>query len=66
MNPEKFAQFFYESRCFEAVDNVSKKSKNINMEMRHSSTKPFQKMVLNHKSPYGNQMIVEEDSKLEV
>jgi len=31
MNPEKFAQFFYEQGKAEAIDNVSKKSKNIDM-----------------------------------
>lgn len=31
MNPEKFAQFFYEQGVAAAVDNVSKKSKNIDM-----------------------------------
>ena len=31
MNPEKFAQFFYDQGVAAAVDNVSKKSKNIDM-----------------------------------
>ena len=31
MNPEKFARFFYEQGKAEAIDNVSKKSKNIDM-----------------------------------
>ena len=31
MNPEKFAQFFYEQGKAEAIDDVSKKSKNIDM-----------------------------------
>jgi hypothetical protein len=31
MNPDKFAQFFYEQGKAEAIDNVSKKSKNIDM-----------------------------------
>jgi hypothetical protein len=31
MNPDKFAQFFYEQGKSEAIDNVSKKSKNIDM-----------------------------------
>lgn len=31
MNPEKFAQFFYEQGKAEAIDNVTKKSKNIDM-----------------------------------
>lgn len=34
MNPEKFAQFFYEQGKADAVDDVSRKSKNINMEER--------------------------------
>jgi len=36
MNPEKFAQFFYDQGVAATVDNVSKKSKNINMEMRNT------------------------------
>ena len=36
MNPEKFAQFFYEQGVSNAVDNVSRKSKNINMDMRQA------------------------------
>ena len=31
MNPDKFAQFFYEQGKAEAIDDVSKKSKNIDM-----------------------------------
>ena len=31
MNPEKFARFFYEQGKSEAIDDVSKKSKNIDM-----------------------------------
>jgi hypothetical protein len=31
MNPERFAKFFYEQGKAEAIDNVSKKSKNIDM-----------------------------------
>ena len=34
MNLEKFAEFCYNQGMTEAVDNVSKKSKNINMDMR--------------------------------
>ena len=37
MNPEKFAQFFYEQGVSSAVDNVTRKSKNINMDMRQAS-----------------------------
>jgi hypothetical protein len=36
MNPEKFAQFFYEQGVSNAVDNVTRKSKNINMDMRQA------------------------------
>jgi hypothetical protein len=36
MNPDKYAKFFYEQGQADAIDNVSKKSKNINMEMRQS------------------------------
>lgn len=42
MNPDKFAKFFYEQGVAAAVDNVTKKSKNINMEVR-SSPQSFQK-----------------------
>jgi len=34
MNLDKFAEFFYNQGMTEAVDNVSKKSKNINMDIR--------------------------------
>tara|TARA_R110001592_G_scaffold12437_1_gene59284 strand:+ start:250 stop:1410 length:1161 start_codon:yes stop_codon:yes gene_type:complete len=37
MNPEKFAQFFYDQGVSATVDNVSRKSKNINMDVRQSS-----------------------------
>mgnify|MGYP003114495593 CR=1 FL=1 len=36
MNPEKFAQHFYNQGVSNTVDNVSKKSKNINMDIRQS------------------------------
>jgi len=36
MNPEKFAQFFYEQGVAAAVDDVTRKSKNINMDIRKS------------------------------
>jgi len=36
MNPEKFARYFYEQGVSNAVDNVTKKSKNINMEVRQA------------------------------
>jgi len=36
MNPEKFAQYFFDQGVSSAVDNVTKKSKNINMDMRQS------------------------------
>ena len=37
MNPEKFAQFFYDQGVSNAVDNVTKKSKNIDMDIRTAS-----------------------------
>ena len=37
MNPEKYAKFFYEQGMTDAVDNVSKKSKNIDMDVRQAS-----------------------------
>ena len=37
MNPDKFAQYFYDQGVASAVDNVSRKSKNINMECRQQS-----------------------------
>ena len=36
MNPEKFAQFFYDQGVANTVDDVTKKSKNINMDIRNS------------------------------
>jgi len=42
MNPDKFAKFFYEQGVAAAVDNVTKKSKNINMEVR-TAPQSFQK-----------------------
>ena len=36
MNPDKFAQYFYEQGVSNAVDNVSRKSKNINMDVRQA------------------------------
>ncbi len=34
MNPDKYAKFFYEQGKADAVDNISKKTKNINMDVR--------------------------------
>ena len=36
MNLDRFAEFFYNQGMTETVDNVSKKSKNINMEVRNT------------------------------
>ena len=36
MNPEKFAQYFYEQGKADAIGDVSKKSKNINMNVRQT------------------------------
>ena len=36
MNPERFAKFFYEQGMSAAVDDVTRKSKNINMDIRQS------------------------------
>ena len=36
MNPDKFAQFFYDQGVANAVDDVTKKSKNINMDIRNT------------------------------
>ena len=36
MNPEKFAKFFYEQGVAATVDNVARKSKNINMDIRRA------------------------------
>ena len=38
LNPDKFAQFFYDQGVTSAVDNVAKKSKNIDMDVRPSNT----------------------------
>tara|TARA_R110000868_G_scaffold17240_3_gene75905 strand:+ start:1439 stop:2584 length:1146 start_codon:yes stop_codon:yes gene_type:complete len=37
MNPDKFAQFFYDQGVSATVDNVSRKSKNINMDIRSAA-----------------------------
>jgi hypothetical protein len=37
MNPDKFAKHFYEQGVASAIDNVSRKSKNINMDVRQQS-----------------------------
>ena len=37
MNPDKFAKHFYEQGVAATVDNVSRKSKNINMDIRQQS-----------------------------
>ena len=37
MNPDKFAQYFYDQGVSAAVDNVSRKSKNINMDIRNAA-----------------------------
>tara|TARA_R110001599_G_scaffold204581_1_gene401724 strand:+ start:265 stop:1416 length:1152 start_codon:yes stop_codon:yes gene_type:complete len=37
MNPDKFAKHFYEQGVAATVDNVSRKSKNINMDVRQQS-----------------------------
>tara|TARA_Y100001972_G_scaffold104828_1_gene131992 strand:- start:502 stop:1662 length:1161 start_codon:yes stop_codon:yes gene_type:complete len=34
MNPDKYAKFFYEQGKADAVENISKKTKNINMDIR--------------------------------
>lgn len=34
MNPEKFAKFFYEQGITDATDDLAKKSKNVNMDIR--------------------------------
>lgn len=38
MHPDKFAQFFYDQGVSSAVDNVAKKSKNIDMDVRQTNT----------------------------
>ena len=43
MNLEKFAEFFYNQGMTEAVDNVSKKSKNINMDSIRKTPENFSK-----------------------
>jgi len=37
MNPDKFAKHFYDQGVASAIDNVSRKSKNINMDVRQQS-----------------------------
>jgi len=36
MNPERFAQYFYEQGKADTIGDVSKKSKNINMQVRQT------------------------------
>lgn len=36
MNPDKLAQYFYEQGKADAIGDVSKKSKNINMNLRQT------------------------------
>ena len=36
MDPERFAQYFYEQGKSDGVGNISKKSKNINMNVRNT------------------------------
>jgi len=36
MNPEKFAQFFYEQGKSQATDDVMRKTKNVNMSERNA------------------------------
>ena len=43
MNLDKFAEFFYNQGMTEAVDNVSKKSKNINMDSIRKTPENFSK-----------------------
>ena len=57
MNPEKFAKFFYEQGKAEAVEDVSKKSKNIQMDTRQApaqmSTTGFKVKAMNPSSGRG-------------
>tara|TARA_R110000822_G_scaffold131029_8_gene267874 strand:- start:169 stop:1293 length:1125 start_codon:yes stop_codon:yes gene_type:complete len=58
MNPEKAAKFFYEQGQADAVDNVVRKSKNINMDIRNApqninSQDGFQVRSLNNDSGRG-------------
>jgi len=39
MNPDKFAQYFFDQGMAAAVDNVTRKSKNINMDIRSTPQK---------------------------
>ena len=39
MNPDKFAQYFFDQGMAAAVDNVTRKSKNINMDIRNTPQK---------------------------
>jgi len=43
MNPDKLAQYFYEQRKADAIGDVSKKSKNINMNLRQTPQSSPQK-----------------------
>ena len=43
MNPDKLAQYFYEQGKADAIGDVSKKSKNINMSLRQTPQSSPQK-----------------------
>ena len=64
MNPDKFAKYFYEQGVAATVDNVSRKSKNINMDVRQQSQSVSKNGITIR--PMGSSTTVEEDSKLEV
>jgi hypothetical protein len=65
-NPEKFAKFFYEKGMTEAVETVSKESKNINMtrqatQVTNKTDGTFQVRAV--ESGFGNRLVIKQKPK---
>ena len=65
-NPEKFAKFFYEKGMTEAVETVSKESKNINMtrqatQVTNKTDGTFQVRAV--ESGFGNRLVIKQKHK---
>jgi len=64
-NPEKFAKFFYEKGMTEAVDTVSKESKNINMTRQATQvTNKVEGIQVRAVEPsFGNRLVIKQKPK---
>ena len=63
-NPEKFAKFFYEKGMTDAVDNVAKESKNIDMTRQATQVTPapgFKVTALDNS--HGNRLVIRNKNK---